>query len=355
MKIALAHDSFTQTGGAERVIEALHQMFPNAPVYTLVFDEKFIPKYQSWDIRSSWLQRFYNVVPKLQYWLFLIPLAVRSLNFKGYDLIISSSSGFVKNITVPKGCRHINYCHTPTRFLWTDKAYVRQEVPLILRPFVMLFLRWMRKWDFRGSQRVSSFIANSKTVQNRIQQYYHCSSAVVYPGIDTSFWRPTRQKQNYFLLAGRLQAHKKSDLIVEIFNELDLPLHIVGIGRQLDYLKKIAKPNVQFLGQADDMQLRDEYSGALGFIYPQIEDFGLMPLEAAACGTASIGIAQGGNLETIIPSVTGELFADYSKEKIKQLILSWNVQKYQADQLWSQAEKFNIKEFKKSFYELVTV
>lgn len=353
MKIALAHDSFTQQGGAERVLEALHEMFPDAPIFTLVLDRKFKEKYRNWDIRTSWLQVLYNFLPRLQYLLPLIPLAVSSLDLQGYDLVLSSGSTWIKNISVPKGCIHINYCHTPTRFLWSDKDYVNQEVPSPLRPLVRVFLSWMRKWDYRGAQKVNYFLANAKEVQNRIVQYYKRTSTVVYPFVDADFWEPTAQKKDYFLIAGRLQAHKHNDLIIEIFNDLKIPLHVAGTGRQEKYLKSIAKSNIKFLGRISDEELRDEYSGALGVIFPQLEDFGLVPLEAAACGTATLGLAQGGNLETIVPGITGELFEDYNKDKIKSLILSWDPGKYQTDILRTHAEKFSKDKFKQQIIDFL--
>lgn len=395
MKIALVHDSFTQMGGAERVVDAFHEIYPKAPVFCLVFDVGFKEKYRGWDIQTSLLQIIYNYYSRFQRLLLLIPWAVDSLSFKDYDLVLSSSSGFVKNIRVPKNCVHINYCHTPTRFLWSDQNYIKQEVPWIFRGFVNKFvLPKLKAWDLRGAKRVNYFIANSEEVKKRIKLYYNRDSVVIYPPVDTNFWHPVlyrrhsegelpelsqvRQgstteesqsksgneeilrpsaafgsqddaldgKRDYFLLAGRLQPHKQNDLIVKIFNELNLPLHVAGTGRQEKYLKSIAKNNITFLGKVSDEKLREEYSGALGFIYPQTEDAGLMPLEAAACGTATLAYGKGGALETVVPGATGEFFYDYDKEKIKQLILNWNVQKYQADQLRSQAEKFSKEKFK---------
>ena len=346
MRIALVHDSFTQSGGAERVIEAFHEIFPEAPVFTLVINRRLREKYKNWDIRTSWLQVFYNFIPKLQYFLPLIPLAVSSLDFFGYDLVLSSSSGFIKNIKVPKNCAHINYCHTPMRFLWSDENYVNQEVPWVLRWLIKPALFWMKKWDYKGAQRVNRFIANSQEVQKRIQLYYHRTSTVIYAFVDTEFWKPSLAKSDYFLIVGRLQAHKKNDLIVEVFNELGLPLRVVGTGRQEKYLTSIAKPNVKFLGQLDDYQLREEYGGAKAVIFPQVEDFGLVPLEAAACGTPTLAYGQGGALETIIPGVTGEFFDSYNKEKIKQIISNWKSEKYQLTELQLQAEKFSRKNFK---------
>ncbi len=352
--IALAHDSFTQLGGAERVIEVLHEMFPDAPIYSLVLDRSLRQKYQNWDIRTTWLQYFYNLIPKLQYWLFLIPWTVSSIKIVDANVVLSSSSGFVKNIRLPKNCIHINYCHTPTRFLWSEPEYTKQEVPFILRPLVKVLLFWMKKWDYNGAQKVNHFIANSKEVQNRIKEFYHRDSQVVYPFVNSQFWRPTRPKDDYFLIAGRLQAHKKNEFIVEIFNELGLPLRVAGTGRQEKFLKSIAKPNIKFLGRISDEQLRDKYSGALGLIFPQVEDFGLVPLEAAACGTATLAYNKGGSLETIVPGITGELFPDYNKGKIKDMIVHWDANKYHKDALIAQAEKFSREKFKKQITDFIS-
>lgn len=223
-----------------------------------------------------------------------------------------------------------------------------------MRPLAYYFLKKMKKWDLLAAKRVDYFIADSVEVQKRIKEFYNRDSMVIYPGIDTDFWHPTIAKQNYFLIAGRLQAHKKNDLIIKILNDLKIPLHVVGTGRQEKYLKSIAGSNITFLGRISDEQLRDEYSGALGYISPQIEDFGLMPLEAAACGTATISIARGGSLETVIPGATGELFADYEPEKIKQLITRWNANKYSTDVLRTHAEKFSKEKFKQQIFELIS-
>ncbi len=341
LRVALVHDSFTQLGGAERVMAVLHKMFPEAVVYSLVLDKKLSAHYDSWQIRTTWLQYFYNLIPKLQYWLFLIPFAVRSIKIQNADIIISSSSGFVKNIQVPKSAIHLNYCHTPARFLWVDKDYVKQETPVVLRPIIKIFLKWMRKWDLAGSARVDKFIANSIEVQNRISHIYERESEVLYPPIDTHFWQPTRQKSNYFLVAGRLQAHKKIAWVVKIFNELNLSLHVVGTGRQENFLKSIANPNIKFLGRISDEQLRDEYSGALAFIYPQEEDFGLMPLEAAACGTPTIAFAKGGGLETVVEGKTGKFFNKYDKNEFSVIISEHHQEKYELDGLSSHAKKFS--------------
>ncbi len=237
--------------------------------------------------------------------------------------------------------------------MWSEPGYVDQEVPKILKPLAKLYLGWMKKWDYKGAQRVNYFLANSKEVQKRITEYYKRDSEVIYPFVDTKFWASTAGKGNYFLLAGRLQAHKMNELIINIFNRLKLPLHVVGTGRQEKYLKSIAGNNISFLGRITDEQLRNEYSAALAFIYPQVEDFGLMPIEAAACGTATLAYGKGGSLETIMPNATGEFFYSYSPEEISRLIISFNPEKYSTEVFRRQAEKFSKQAFMRNLKEFL--
>ncbi len=342
-KVTLAHDSFTQFGGAERVAEALHSLYPESPMLTLAVDKQYEAGLLGWNIQTSILQYFYFLMPRMQYWLPLIPLAVFLLRAKS-PILLSSSSSFIRNIRIKKGTIHINYCHTPARFLWTEDGYAMTELPWLLKsfyPVLKIFLQWMKRWDYRAAQRVTYFIANSKEVQRRIKLFYKRDSIVIPSFVDTSFWHKTIAKQQYFLIAGRLHAHKNNELIVRIFNELGLTLHVVGTGRQESFLRSIAKSNISFFGKVSDQDLRDQYSGAVGFIYPQLEDFGMMPLEAAACGTATLGLAQGGSLETIRPGVTGELFSKPEYDLVREAIKKWDHGKYSEQNLITHANNFS--------------
>jgi glycosyltransferase involved in cell wall biosynthesis len=350
-QIAIVHDSFTQQGGAERVVEFLHKIFPTAKVYTLVLDKR-LQKYVAWPIQTSWLQSLYNLYPKLQYWLLFLPRAVNSLNPEA-KIIISSSAGFVKNIKPPAGALHISYCHTPARFLWQESEdYVKQEVPFWLRPLVNLYLRRMRKWDLQGTTGVDYFIANSKETQQRILKTYTRKSEVIYPCVDTNFWQPTKIKQNNFLMAGRLQEHKNFKDVILLFNRLRLPLHIAGTGRSEQHLKALAHSNIKFLGKISDEALRDEYSQALGFIYPQIEDFGLMPLEAACCGTPTLARRFAGSLETVKENVTGKFFSGDFKE-LGEILLNWDSRQFKSEDLINWGKKFNFENFKQQILNFV--
>lgn len=340
MQIALAHDSFTQMGGAERMVEGTHELFPDAPVYTVVVDRK-LTELSSWKLRPTWLQRVYNLYPHFQHLFAFIPFVLATTKKIDADVLFSSGSSYGKGFRVTGRTVHINYCHTPTRFLWVDPQHAYKEIFPLLRPLAKLYFAWLRRWDYRAAQKVDSLVANSKEVQRRIKECYGRDSTVIYPYIDIHYWKNTKPKADYFLIAGRLQRAKGLDMVVEVFNELGWPLHVVGTGRYESYLRSLAKPNVKFLGRVSDNVLRDEYSGARAFIFPQLEDFGLMPLEAAACGTPTIALAAGGSLETVIPSVTGELLEIVNHQTLTEAVKAWQVEKYNQSAMRAHAENFS--------------
>ncbi len=346
MRIAIAHDSIIQFGGAERVLHALHEIYPDAPVFTLVFDNRLKSEYEGWNIISSPLQYLYNIFPRFQWMLPLIPFAMRFFNFSKFDVVLSSSSIFMKGLPIPRGVVHINYCHTPARFLWLEKEeYIQAEVPAVLRPFASWYLERLRKWDFRAAQKVTYFLTNSKNVQTRIKKVYGRDSTVVYPFVDTEFFYPTKPKENYYLVAGRLQAHKRVDVVVDVFNKNGKELHIVGTGRAEQQLQAKAGHNIQFLGKVEDEILRNEYSGALAFIFPQEEDFGIMPLEAMASGTPVIAYGRGGALETVVAGKTGLFFEQQTPEALEKVIQKFEASKFASEDFFDQAQKFSKQQF----------
>ncbi len=351
--VCLAHDSFTQLGGAERVFLEMCKLYPEAPIYTLVVDRKIaaqLPENVQKRLHTSILQSIYNVYPNFQHLLPLIPLALRFLWLPQCEILLSSSSAFVKGLKKPKNCIHINYCHTPTRFLWTDKEYAEQETPKILLPFLKLFFVWMKHWDLRAASRIDVFVANSKEVQRRIKKYYKRDSELVYPFIDVEFWKNEGniEKKDYFLIAGRLHAHKDNDLVVRACRELEIPLHVVGTGRDEERLRKLAGPKTIFLGRVSDEQLRTEYSQAKAFVYPQLEDFGIMPLEAVASGTPVIAANVGGALETVMLGKTGEFYEFKNYEDLKRVLQTFDPARYMSKDLLAQAEMFDVKYFQRA-------
>lgn len=352
-EVVLAHDSFTQYGGAERVIGAVAELYPDSEIYTLATDPAITQHFPERLFKPSLIQVFYRILPKLQWWFPLAPIALRVLKIRPAKIIISSSSAFMKGLRKPKGSVHIDYCHTPTRFLWSDAVYAAGEVPKILRGLMRVYLRWLRRWDIAAAKRVDYFIANSKEVQKRIYKYYGRESELIYPYIDVEFWQNSAPRGDYFLMAGRITPYKGYEKIIVIFNELKIPLHVVGEGRYLSYLKTIAKANIKFMGKVTDAELRNQYSGATAFIYPQVEDFGLMPLEAASCGTPTIGLAKAGSLETIIPGVTGELIDEFNFSTVSDIIQHWQPEKYQSGSMRAHAANFSKDIFQDKILEYV--
>lgn len=352
--ISLAHDSFIQYGGAERVFESIHELYPTSPVYTLVKDPNMDRFISGWTVFTSPLQWLYNIHPRFTHLFAFIPLVLTFWKPVKSKILISFSSSFIKALSKPKDGIHINYCHTPTRFLWIDPEQAFKEIPKILHPFARFYFFFLKKWDLSSTKKIDLFIANSKEVQQRIKNIYNRESTIIYPFVDTNFWKPTRAKQNYFLIAGRLQYAKGMDVVVEVFNELGLPLHVVGTGRFESKLRSLAKENIKFLGRVTDEELRDEYSGARSFIYPQFEDFGIMPLEAASCGTATLGLAKGGSLETILDKQTGVLLANITSQTLKTEIERWTEAQYLQTTLISHAEQFSKERFQTEFSEFIT-
>lgn len=352
-EVVLAHDSFTQYGGAERVMGAVAELYPDSEIYTLATDPAITKNFPDRVFKTSLVQVFYSIIPKLQWWFPLAPIALRVLKIRPAKVVISSSSAFMKGLRKPKGSLHIDYCHTPTRFLWSDAVYAEGEVPKILRGVMRLYLRWLRRWDIAASKRVDYFVANSKEVQNRIHKYYKRESELIYPFIDVNFWQNSCPRGDYFLMAGRITPYKGYEKIITIFNELNIPLHVVGEGRYLAYLKTIAKDNIKFMGKVSDQELRNQYSGAKAFIYPQVEDFGLMPLEAASCGTPTIALAKAGSLETVVSGVTGELIDEFNFSTVSDIIQHWQGDKYQSSAMREHASKFSKEIFQSKISEFV--
>lgn len=358
MNVCLAHDSFTQLGGAERLFLEVCKLYPEAPIYTLVVDKKILkhlPESVQKRIRVSPLQWFYNLYPKFQHLVPFIPLALWLIRVPQCKVLLTSSSAFIKGLSKPAGSTHIDYCHTPTRFLWSDTDYVKEETPRFLLPLAKLFFLWMKTWDLKVAKKVDVFLANSKEVQVRIKKYYQRESEVVYPFVEVSYWQQesSSAKKDYFLIAGRLHAHKNNDLVVRACTELGLPLHVAGRGRDEERLKTLAGPTVKFLGRLTDTELKREYQEAKAYVYPQLEDFGMMPLEAQGSGTPVIAANAGGALETVVPGKTGEFFKLNDFEDLKRVLLSFDPSRYDRDALIGQALKFDISIFREKLMRAV--
>ncbi|KAF1086048.1 GDP-mannose-dependent alpha-(1-6)-phosphatidylinositol monomannoside mannosyltransferase [Sporotomaculum syntrophicum] len=317
MKIALVHDWLTNYGGAERVIESFHSVFPAAPVYTIFYDQSRLPdSFKYMDIRTSFLQKIPFGRKKHQFFLQFMPLAVEQFNLSEYDLVLSSSSSCAKGIITGTGTCHICYCNTPMRYAWDFYHEYIGKKGLLMRSYIAWQMKQIRQWDRISADRVDYYIANSHHVAGRIKKHYRHDSNVIYPPVDTDFYHPNGDKRNFFLCGGRLVGYKRTDLAVAAFSRLQLPLWVIGDGEEYKNLKKIAGPCVKFLGKVNDSELRSLYQQCRAFIFPGEEDFGIMPVEAQACGRPVIAFGRGGALETVIDGQTGMFFTEQSVDSL---------------------------------------
>jgi glycosyltransferase involved in cell wall biosynthesis len=354
MKIALVHDHLAQDGGAEKVLQVLKEMFPQAPIFTLVMNKKRTNKFfVDKDIRTSFLQKLPLGVSRYQWWLALMPMATEGHNLMEYDVVISSASAFSKGIITNPNSVHICYCHTPTRFLWTDTySYVEGlKINPLVKVMLPFTLRKLRQWDRLAADRVDVFVANSKTVRTRIKKYYSRDSGVIYPPVDTSSFYISHKSKEYYLAGSRLVPYKKIDLAVKAFSRLGIPLKIFGVGPEMKYLKSIAKPNVEFLGKVSDEEKNRLYANCIAYLNPQEEDFGITAIEAMASGRPVIAYASGGATETIIEGKTGEFFEKQWWEELADKVIRFNERKYDPYYIRQHAKTFSIENFQRRINE----
>jgi len=355
MKIALIHDHLTQEGGAEKVLQVLQDIYPQAPTYTLFYDAEKIKTFKDKKIITSFLQKMPWALKKYQMYLPLMPTATESYNLIDYDMVISSCSAFAKGVITRSNTIHICYCHTPTRYLWSDTHRYVEELGYnrIIKKIIPLILTRLRQWDRLAADRVDYFLASSKNVAKRIEKYYGRTSIVIYPPVETDKFKISDKLQNYFLIGGRLVAYKRYDLAIEAFNHLKIPLKIFGEGPERKNLEKMAKSNIEFLGKVNNEKLTELYSQAQAFIHPQIEDFGITAVESMASGRPVIAFAAGGALETVIEGKTGKLFDEQTWESLADAVIRMQKEKYNPQSIKLHAEKFRTDRFKKEITDFV--
>ena len=302
MKVALVHDWLIHMRGGEKVLESIAELYPDAVIYTLFYRrEALSPALAKMKIKASFLQWFPGITRIYRGLLPLLPLVIATLKFDDRpDLVISSSHCVAKGIRIPRGAVHVCYCHTPMRYAWGFEKEYFGKFPTWFQPLIRLILGWLRSWDHASSRHVGHFIANSKNVQEKIRKYYGRESSVLCPPLDKEFFRPAGSRRDYFLVVSAFVPYKRVDLVIETFNGMDRELRIVGSGPLGNTYRKLAKgQNISFLGSASPERLRELYAGARALIFPTDEDFGIVPLEAQACGTPVIALARGGALESV--------------------------------------------------------
>ncbi len=332
MKVALIHDHLAQAGGAEKVLKVLTEMFPEAPIYTLLYEKKNVDKnFAGRHIETSVIQRLPGGVKHYKWYLFFMPMAVEFFDLRTFDLVISDASAFAKGVITSPDTLHICYCHTPTRYLWSDAHQYLNELKYNkwMKKIISLTLGRLRLWDYAAAQRVDHFIANSATVQKRISKYYRRDSEIIYPPVETDKFkiadlsRQSRQER-YFLLGCRLAPYKRADIVVQAFKALGdgFNLKIFGDGLDLPRLRRLAggASNIEFLGRVDEDKKAELYANALAFINPQEEDFGITAVEAMAAGRPVLAYRRGGATETVIEDKTGLFFDEQTPAAVMALL-----------------------------------
>lgn len=322
LKVAIVHDWLVGLGGAERVVQSLLKLFPQADVYTSVYDPEKINIFKGRKIHTSFLQNWPLAKKKHQLFAKYRPLAFESFDLSAYDLVISSSSAESKGVITPTETLHISYIHTPVRYYWSGyQDYLKNPGFGALNPFVRIMMpgqvRRLRKWDFAAAQRPDYLIANSKVVAERIEKYYKRDSLVIHPPVDTERFSGGSIVNDYYLVVSRFVPYKRVDLAIEACNQLERKLIVAGRGPELKRLKKLAGPTIRFVDSPSDSLVQDLYSKAKAFIFSAEEDFGITPVEAMAAGLPVICYGKGGATETVVDGKTGVY---HSKQTVDSLV-----------------------------------
>jgi glycosyltransferase involved in cell wall biosynthesis len=351
MKTALIHYWLVNNRGGEKVLSELARLFPEADLFTHVYDaEKMPQEITRLSVRTTFINRLPFAKKLYQSYLPLMLLALHRLNLSEYDLIISCESGPAKGVRKPKGAVHICYCFTPMRYLWDMAGNYFQSASLLKKIGMKLLLPGLRKWDLWSATQVDHFIADSRFVAERIRRIYGREATVIYPPVDVArFSVLKRSPQDFYLLAGQLTAYKRADLAVEAFSRTGKRLVVAGAGDESGRLKASASKNVEFLGRVSDEKLNELYSTCRALIFPGIEDFGIVLVEAQAAGAPVIAFRAGGALETVRENETGTFFAEPSADSLIKAVERFEMRSFDAAVCRAHAQKFAAKRFETEF------
>ena len=355
MKLALAHEYFAARGGAERVVDVLHAMWTNAPVYTFFHDRRRYGDLAGWDLRTSYLQQFPIGGGVHRVLLPLYPSAAQRLRVaEDTDIVLVSSSAFIKGLGLADRTVEVAYCHSPTRYLWDWKdQYLREEVPGPLRGAVGELLSRLRETDRAFASRVDRWIANSEVVAARIRRYYQRESDVVHPPVDVDTFVPQRERGDFWVYVGRLSAYKRADIAVRAFARLGMRLIVVGEGRERGALERIAREtsgrpmgNIAFAGHLDDATLRQLLGAARGLIFPAEDDFGIVCVEALASGAPVVALAAGGAPEIVRDGIDGALVVTADSDAFADAVLRVEQRTWNVEDLRESARRFDVSRFR---------
>jgi len=358
VKLAIVHDglaTFGGRGGAEWVLTVLKEMFPDAPVYTTVYNKDRMPEYfQQYDIRTSFIQKFPFGKTKYRAYLPFMPTAVEQWDFSGYEVVLSCNHLVAKGIITSPETLHLCYCYTPLRYAWDmyHEYMSPGQQSWLKRVCIPPLLTYMRMWDSLTSDRVDAFIAISQHVARRIRKYYRRESVVIYPPVDTARFTRSEITEPYFLVVSRLEPYKRIDLAIQAFNQLGLPLVVIGDGTEKSKLMPIANQNITFLGRQSDDVVREYLSKCQALIFPGEEDFGITPVEAQASGRPVIAYRGGGALETVTEK-TGKFFFPKTADALGEVVKSFDANWFDSELIQQHAKQFDIAIFRQKMIGII--
>ena len=358
MKIALVHDYLVQYGGAERVLQSFVEVYPDASIYTLLHDQGAVHgAFDGKRVYTSFLQKIPFVRRMHRLFPPLMPVAIEQFDFSMYDVVLSDSSSYAKGILTGPGTLHISYIHTPMRYAWDDCQKYAQDFgfPRAVKRFVPFLMSPIRLWDKVSADRVDLVLANSSFVAKRIRTYYGRESTVIHPPVETGrFYVATpEERKDYFLMVGRLIAYKRHDIAIEAFNRLGIPLRIIGRGPEEKRLRRLAGPNIEFLGRVPDEDLPRAYAECRGFIFPQEEDFGIVAVEAMASGRPVIAYRGGDIEERIEEGVSGTFFDEQTPDAIEAAVKRFEGLSFDPAAIREKSLRFDKAIFKRKIEEYV--
>jgi len=355
MKVALAHEYFSARGGAEAVVDVLHAMWPDAPVYTFFHDRRRYGELRGWRVVTSSLQSFPIGGGAHRLLLPLYPRAARSLRVPpDVDVAVVSTSAFIKGLGLGDRTVEVAYCHSPTRYLWdwTDE-YLREEVPAPLHRPVRELLSRLRETDREMAERVDHWVANSAVVSERIRRFYGRDSEIVHPPVDVESFDARRERGDHWLFVGRLSAYKRADVAIRAFAQTRRRLIVVGEGRERDALEKLARDNVAFTGRVDEVTKRELLASARGLIFPAEDDFGIVCVEALASGAPVVALGRGGAPDIIRDGVDGILVSEPDDERFAAAVEKVEGSRWDAQALRASAHRFDVSRFRERMSAIV--
>jgi glycosyltransferase involved in cell wall biosynthesis len=356
LKTAIITDWLTQMGGAERVVLAIKELFPDAPIYTTVYNPNTVdPVFHDMEIRTSFVQKLPGAKKSYTKYLPLMPTAVEQFDLTGYDLVISSSSSVAKGVLTRADTLHVCYCHTPMRYAWDFYTEYLQgpDVGTLKRKLIPWLMNYLRMWDRLSADRVDCFVANSRNVAGRIRKHYRREAEVIHPPVETTYFTPANETEDFFLVVSRLVPYKRVDLAIQACNQLQAPLRVIGTGPEMDRLKTLAGPTVKLLGRVSDAEIKWHYARCRAFLFPGEEDFGITPVEAQAAGRPVIAYGAGGARETVKKGITGAYFYAQTPEAMALAMRAFDPGHFNPQAIRRHAEGFDTRKFQQVFHEYV--